>query len=250
MQVYFIRHGQSTNNVSWELRDVEGYDRVSDPPLTPLGMLQAQTLANFIASTHSNSADSLSVGAYRHQVKITHLYSSLMIRAIHTGTILSEKLGIPLYGLPEAHEIGGIYLETMVDGKPDISFEHGVTSAYLQQNFPDFNLHEPIEERGWWQGGMEPETDPMLRAKSVLALIKDRHMGTNDHVAIVTHGGFFNTMARTIFDVRLDEPNNTKLPTWFSFCNCALSRIDFVEDRAVWVYHNRTDFMDDELVTC
>jgi broad specificity phosphatase PhoE len=69
MQVYFIRHGQSTNNVSWELRDAEGYDRVSDPPLTPLGMLQAQTLANFIASTHSNSADSLSVGAYRHQVK-------------------------------------------------------------------------------------------------------------------------------------------------------------------------------------
>lgn len=250
MQVYFIRHGQSTNNVSWELRDAEGYDRVSDPPLTPLGMLQAQTLANFIASTHSNSADSLSVGAYRHQVKITHLYSSLMIRAIHTGTILSEMLGIPLVGLPEVHEIGGIYLETEADGKTEISFEHGVTPAYLQENFPAFRLHQPIDEKGWWHGGMEPETEPMMRAKQVLALLKDRHLGTNDQVAIVTHGGFFNTLARTIFSVRPDEPNNTKLPTWFSFCNCAISRIDFVNDRAVWVYHNRTDFMDEDMVTC
>ncbi len=250
MQLYFIRHGQSTNNVSWEFRDTEGYDRVSDPPLTALGIAQAQAVANFIVSTQVNPHENLSVGAYRHRVNITHLYSSLMIRAIHTGTILSETLGIPLFGLPEVHEIGGIYLETEVDGKTEISFEHGVSPAFLQENFPAFRLHQPIEEKGWWQGGMEPAAAPMQRAKSVLALLNERHLGTNDNVAIVTHGGFFNTMARTIFSVRPDEPNNTKLPTWFSFCNCAISRIDFVDDRAVWVYHNRTDFMDDDLVTC
>jgi 2,3-bisphosphoglycerate-dependent phosphoglycerate mutase len=250
MQLYFIRHGQSTNNVSWEYRDLEGYDRVSDPPLTELGVRQAQTLADFIASSQVDPNQSHSVGAYRHRVSITHLYSSLMIRAIHTGTILSETLGIPLYGLLEAHEIGGIYLETLVDGKTQISFEHGVTPAYLQQSFPDFRLHQPIEERGWWQGGMETVTSPLMRANSVLRLVKERHLDTNDKVAIVTHGGFFNTMARTIFNVSLDEPDNTKLPTWFSFCNCAISRVDFVEGRAVWVYHNRTDFMEDDLVTC
>ena len=250
MQLYFIRHGQSTNNVSWEFRDTDGYERVSDPPLTELGVRQAQTLANFIASTQANQIENQSVGAYRHRVSITHLYSSLMIRAIHTGTILSETLGIPLFGLPEVHEIGGIYLESLVDGKPEISFEHGITPAFLQEKFPDFRLHQPIDKKGWWQGGMEASTAPLPRANSVLRLLKERHLGTNDKVAMVTHGGFFNTMARTIFSVRPDEPNNTKLPTWFSFCNCAISRIDFVDERAVWVYHNRTDFMDDDLVTC
>lgn len=250
MQLYFIRHGQSTNNVSWEFRDTDGYERVSDPPLTELGILQAQALANFIASTQSNLEESQSVGAHRHRVSITHLYSSLMVRAIHTGTILSETLGIPLFGLPEVHEIGGIYLETEVDEKTEVSLEHGVSPAFLQENFPAFRLHQAIEEIGWWQGGMEPGAAPMPRAKAVLTLLKERHLGTKDKVAIVTHGGFFNTMARTIFSVRPDEPNNSKLPIWFSFCNCAISRIDFVNDRAVWVYHNRTDFMDDNLVTC
>lgn len=250
MQLYFIRHGQSTNNVSWEFRDVDGYDRVSDPPLTALGILQAQTLANFIASPQPNPNASQSIGSYRHRVSITHLYSSLMIRAIHTGTILSETLGVPLYGLPEAHEIGGVYLETLVDGKPEISFEHGVSPAYLQENFPDFRLHQPIEERGWWQGGMEPVAGRLLRANEVLKILKKRHFGTNDQVAVVTHGGFFNTMARAILDIRPDEPDNLNLPTWFSFCNCAISRFDFFDDRVVLAYHNRTDFLDDDLVTC
>lgn len=249
MQLYFIRHGQSANNASWQFRDTGGYDRSSDPPLTDLGIMQAQALANFIASTMPLSDDP-SIGEYRHSIKITHLYSSLMIRAIQTGTILSETLGIPLFGLPEAHEIGGIYLETLEDGVATITREHGVNPAYLQEHYPSLRLHQPIEERGWWQGGLEPISSPLERANKLLGLLKDRHLGANHHVAIVTHGGFFNTIVRAIFDIRIDEIDNRNLPTWFSFCNCAVSRIDFVNERIIWVYHNRTTFMDDDLVTC
>jgi len=250
MQLYLIRHGQSTNNVSWEFRDTDGYDRVSDPPLTELGIRQAQALATYITATQSIPDKNISVGTYRNSVSLTHLYSSLMIRAIQTGTVLSDSLGIPLYGLPDVHEIGGIYLETLVDGKTEISFEHGVTPAYLQENFPAFKLHQPIEETGWWQGGQEPADAPLARANRVLQFLLTKHLGTNDHVAVVTHGGFFNTLVRAIFSIRPDEPDNRNLPIWFSFCNCAISRFDFGNDRVIFTYHNRTDYFPEELVTC
>jgi 2,3-bisphosphoglycerate-dependent phosphoglycerate mutase len=248
MQLYLIRHAQSTNNVSWDQKDTNGYIRSSDPHLTDLGVKQAQTLGSFIASQPFSVQPN--VGEYRHRVHITHLYSSLMTRAIQTGTILSDALGIPLYGLPEVHEIGGIYLETEENGNSSISIEHGVTPAYLREHFPALRLHQPIEERGWWQGGMEPIDSPLIRAHAVLDLLRERHLPSNDRVAIVTHGGFFNSLIRLIFNIRTDEPDNRNLPTWFSLCNCAISRIDFVDDRAIWVYHNRTTFMDDDLVTC
>lgn len=249
MQLYLIRHGQSTNNANWD-DNIEKYDRTSDPQLTDLGVYQAQALANFVASIQSSSNDNGNDRENSNSIGFTHLYSSLMIRAIQTGTILSEGLEIPLFGLPEAHEIGGIYLETLVDGMPQISTEYGVTPAFLQEHFPALKLHDPIPESGWWQGGMEPATTPLLRANAVLNLLKERHLGTKDKVAVLTHGGFFNTMVRTIFNMRPDEPDNRNLRTWFAFCNCAISRFDFVNERVVWVYHNRTDFMKDELVTC
>jgi 2,3-bisphosphoglycerate-dependent phosphoglycerate mutase len=248
MQLYFIRHGQSTNNANWD-DNSENYERTSDPKLTDLGVYQAKALANFVASSHSSNGDNGN-GVNSHSICFTHLYSSLMIRSIQTGTILSETLDIPLFGLQEAHEIGGIYLETLVDGIPQISSEFGVTPAFLREHYPALKLHDPIPEKGWWQGGIEPVTAPLLRADTVLNLLKECHLGTNDKVAVVTHGGFFNTMARTIFNIRPEEPDNRNLSTWFAYCNCAVSRFDFVNDRVVWVYHNRTDFMKDELVTC
>ena len=249
MQLYFIRHGQSTNNANWD-DNIEKYDRTSDPQLTDLGVYQAQALAGFVASNQTSSNDNENGGENRNNISFTHLYSSLMIRAIQTGTILSETLDIPLFGLPEAHEIGGIYLETLVDGIPQISNEFGVTPTFLREHYPALKLHDRIPEKGWWQGGIEPVTAPLLRAKAVLNLLKERHLGTNDMVAVVTHGGFFNTMARAIFHIRPDESDNRNLSTWFAYCNCAVSRFDFVNDRVVWVYHNRTDFMKDELLTC
>ena len=49
MQLYLIRHGQSTNNARWEAQ--ENYDtyRSSDPTLTEKGVRQAELLAEFLA---------------------------------------------------------------------------------------------------------------------------------------------------------------------------------------------------------
>lgn len=250
MQLYLIRHGQSINNANWDRKDEPDYERYSDPPLTELGVRQAQSLARFIASTRSSSEQAQNVGEYRHSINITHLYSSLMIRAIQTGSIISETLGLPLVALPVVHEVGGVYLKTRINGEIEISFEHGVSPACLRENFPALQLQQPIPERGWWQGGQEQVTELLDRAQRAIEFLEERHLGTNDKVAIVTHGGFFNYLVRTMFSIRLDEHDNRNLPFWFSFCNCAISRFDFVDERVTLIYHNRTDFMSDDLVSC
>ncbi len=45
MQLYFIRHAQSTNNARWESGEFTDNPRVADPPLTDKGILQSQLVA-------------------------------------------------------------------------------------------------------------------------------------------------------------------------------------------------------------
>lgn len=249
MQLYFIRHGQSINNARWESDEYSNYDRESDPALTEKGFRQAEQLALYLS--RDKKEDSLETDIQnREGFGLTHLYSSLMIRAIQTGTIVSERLGIPLVGLPEAHEVGGIYLEVLNGGVTEITHEHGVTPNYLRRKYPNMQLSKPIEDKGWWKGGREEEDMPLKRAGIVLQYLKERHFGSEDRVGIITHGGFFNYMMRVLLQIAPEEPDNRKLSYWLSYCNCAISRFDLVNNRVILAYHNRTDFLDDELVSC
>ena len=49
MELYLIRHGQSTNNARWETLDGRSTVPVSDPTLTEKGVRQAELLAEFLA---------------------------------------------------------------------------------------------------------------------------------------------------------------------------------------------------------
>lgn len=249
MQLYFIRHGQSINNARWENDEYSSHDRESDPSLTEKGIRQAEKLALYLSQRKKQNPLE-SDRQNRDGFDLTHLYSSLMIRAIQTGTIVSETLGIPLVGLPEAHEVGGIYLEIMNGGVAEITHEHGVTPNYLHKKFPNMQLSKPIEDKGWWKGGREENDLPLKRAETVLQYIKERHLNSEDRVGIITHGGFFNYMMRVLLQISPEEPDNRKLSYWLSYCNCAISRFDLVNDRIIFVYHNHTDFLEDELVTC
>ena len=112
MLLYFIRHGQSANNA---LFDATGFEvgRVQDPELTPAGLQQAALLALAVSRNQP---------FFRPQVLetngfgITHLYTSLMVRAVLTALPVSEALGLPLTGWTDFHEGGGIYLDDPLSG--------------------------------------------------------------------------------------------------------------------------------------
>jgi len=87
MELYIIRHGESTNNV-------QGAQWVPDPELTALGVAQAQRLGERMAN-----------------VKMDYLLSSPLKRALRTAHEISLRQGdLPVHVLHELVEVGTDYL--------------------------------------------------------------------------------------------------------------------------------------------
>jgi len=102
MQLYFIRHGQSENNALW-MSTGSYKGRGEDPGLTAVGRQQAEILAQFLRradSTLRQPFDFQNVAGFG----TTHLYSSLMVRAVATGTIIADALDLPLAAWEDLHE--------------------------------------------------------------------------------------------------------------------------------------------------
>jgi broad specificity phosphatase PhoE len=76
----------------------------------------------------------------------------------------------------------------------------------------------------------------------VLVKLLERHGGTNDRVAIVSHGAFYNYLVTAI------GGQDGQANLWLLMNNTAISRMGF-EDRAVFYYHNRTDHLPREWMT-
>lgn len=248
MQLYFIRHGQSQNNAIW---DENAYDatRVSDPTLTSKGIQQAELLAEFLAQGNPSGQSGWMDPQNRAGFGLTHVYCSLMERAIQTGTIISDRLGIPLIAHKDMHEVGGIYLDRLVDDQPMVTIEHGHTPAYLQEHYPRLKLATPIKENGWWLGGREQRPRRISRARRVIEFLKQQHGNTQDRVAVITHGAFFSYIFRVLFNLDVDYPGDRGLPYFIVHNNCGLTRMELDASNVTLYYLNRTDFLPDDLIT-
>ncbi|MCJ7696358.1 MAG: histidine phosphatase family protein [Anaerolineaceae bacterium] len=242
MQVYFIRHAQSENNATWDSNNGTKY-RVADPKLTEIGIQQAILTAKFLAETHPKRetywVDPQNVCGFG----ITQMYCSLMERAVQTGTIISEKLGVPLEGRLDLHEVGGIYLKELVGEKEQICILHGHNKDYLRRNYENLILPEGIKARGWWRGGMETAEEKVPRAKQVIDFLLQKHGGTDDRISVITHGGAYKQIFRVLFKVAPETPFTVLIN------NCSITRLDFNENGVTLMYQNRVDFLSPNLIT-
>lgn len=238
MQLYYIRHAQSINNALW---DATGSDdnRSEDPELTPLGLQQAQLVAEHLATgmpRGGQRTDGMPGG-----FGITHLYCSLMVRTVQTGAVISTRLGLPLIGWAELHEEGGVFLEdkqTQVRvGMP------GKPRAYFRQYFPMLQLPACVREDGWYNRPFEEREERPERARRVVAELLARHRNTADRVAVISHGGFYNHFVKELIGL----PGVRGF--WFLMNNTAISRFDFFEEHFDLTYHNRTDHLPGDLIT-
>jgi 2,3-bisphosphoglycerate-dependent phosphoglycerate mutase len=224
MQFYFIRHGQSINNL---LYATTGSDkgRSSDPELTETGRRQSELLAEYLHQEDTN---------------LTHLYTSLMIRAVSTGAVVADRLGLPLAAWPDLHEEGGIYLN---NEQGDHIGQPGKDRAYFEENYPGLILPVTLNASGWWNRSYEIAVERPARARRFLQDLVTNHGGTDHRVAVISHGGFYNH----ILSVLLNLPDNHSL--WFMLRNAAITRIDFFPDRTDFVYQNQLCFLPRELIT-
>jgi 2,3-bisphosphoglycerate-dependent phosphoglycerate mutase len=247
VQLHFIRHGQSYNNALWDAtRSDQG--RRYDPELTETGQRQAEALAQFLGRPRTLSLpsnpnptpplgrDPLNLAGFG----LTHIYTSLMQRAVATGAVLAQALGLPLVAWLDLHEGGGLYLDDAVTGEP--ASLPGPGRSFFEANYPCLQLPDWLDEQGWWLRPYEVRDERPLRARRVLDELLARHANTDDRVAFFSHGGFYNHFLAAL----LNLPSHDGL--WFTLNNTAITRIDFAEELRV-VYLNRLDFIPAELVT-
>lgn len=247
MELYFIRHAQSENNLLWA-ETGSAIGRKADPLLTDVGHQQAQHLAQFLARpAHSDNNDGPD---YQNHLGIglTHLYCSLMVRTMQTGMYIAEACQLRLAALPDLHEVTGLYLEDEKTGER--RGVPGPNRAEFLTQFPDLILPEEIGETGWWSRPPEPRHETMRRAQTVWTSLRQKHGHTEDRVAIVSHGGFYQRFMTAVFDLptahlAADSSHRYR----FAINNAAVTRLVLGQDFTGLAYQNRVDFLPPDLVT-
>lgn len=252
MHLYFIRHAQSTNNDLYT-RTRSSIGREADPPLTELGHRQAQALAQFLApGDRPNEAQLVGEYAARHGrlgVALTHLYCSLMIRAVQTGSYIAEVTGLPLVGWPDVHEVGGLHKIDEATGE-DVGIP-GPDRAWFAAEYPHFVLPDTLGMTGWWDRQREAVVEAIPRAQTVWSQLLERHGNTHDSVAIVSHGGFFQSLMTGLLsaDDRLTALHLDEAEVWFGVSNASISRFEIENGQIAVRYLNRVDYLPDELIS-
>jgi 2,3-bisphosphoglycerate-dependent phosphoglycerate mutase len=256
MHLYLIRHAQSANNDLYT-RTGGSAGRHADPPLTELGHRQAQLLANFLAyAPPERGQDDPPVGEYdaRHNRRgfaLTHLYCSLMTRAIQTGGYIAEATGLPLVGWPEIHERGGLHHIDEATGE-DVGIP-GPGRAWFAAEYPSLALPDALGEEGWWNRPQETNAEAVTRARVVWAQLLERHSNTDDSVAMVIHGGFFQSLMTVLLSTGRETeflPRNS-VSKWdkeigFGMSNVSVSRFEIGNDLVIIRYDNQPANIDDK----
>ena len=246
MELYFIRHGQSQNNANWNNSD---YEESPDPVLTEIGREQASRLAEFLKKNQTMTDDKVWNIQNRYGFGLTHIYTSMMERAVYTAAPVAQALELPLIAWKEIHEEGGIFSR---GDKSNVVGLPGGSRSFFTQNFPALTLPDELDETGWWNRPFEAEEERQPRADQVFANLIARHKnqkGQPEHrVALVSHGGFFMRLMCSILKLPWRQAA-FDMKSWFILNNCSISRFDIFEEEINIAYLNRTDHLPDHLIT-
>lgn len=242
MELYIIRHGQSTNNALGE--DI--INRVMDAPLTELGHQQAQIVAQHLAGAdYAETAFSYyPQQGTRENYGITRLYCSAMHRALQTAQPIAQVLALKPEVWVDTHEHGGIYLE---EANGQYTGYPGLTRAEVSAQFADYVLPDDLTPEGWWNKGIESQHDLHDRARRVADKLRhwsqDRAL-TQERVALVTHGMFIDSLIKALLG---------QLPGrhyYYHHYNTAITRIDLQADGHIDVrYINRSSHLSADMIS-
>ena len=154
-QLFFIRHGQSTNNAL-----ADPTQRVQDPELTELGQIQAERVAEYLAANrHLKGSLSKPEGP-----PLDRLYCSAMVRAVHTRLRPLAKRSVSVRKSTSICTKLAASISTIQTGA---SSPFPAKRAASAARFPHCLPPETLDEAGWWRGGRESEEEALQRASKV-----------------------------------------------------------------------------------
>ena len=247
MELYIIRHGQSTNNA---LPDEQQTDRSYDAPLTEIGKQQAACVAEFLSDGANRDPWINPRTGYSRQdggrgFELTHLYCSPMYRAMQTTQPIARATGLQPEIWIDVHEHGGVYLEEagVITGYP------GKTRAEIEREFSGYVVPDAVSDRGWYNASTGQESLEACYGRAIKIAVELRRRASEDHdnrerIAIVTHGTFIDALLKALLN---QLPNRT---LYYLHYNTAITRVDFTDnDRLLVRYLNRVDHLSPELIT-
>ncbi|HWI03124.1 MAG TPA: histidine phosphatase family protein [Acidimicrobiales bacterium] len=159
-RLLLLRHGQSTWNAGGR------WQGQADPPLSPLGEVQAR-----------DAAERLAPGQF------SRVVASDLQRALRTAEILAEALGLPVEVDPELREI-------------DVGDWQGLTRAEINERAPGA-LADWSEGRSESTPGGETRTHLTDRARAALLRVA-ADAGAGDRVLLVSHGALIRNLDRAL----------------------------------------------------
>ena len=245
MRLYYVRHAQSANNHLYDTTG-SGKGRSEDPLLTPVGWRQVGVVAEFLQNMQNGNSGGAVPASDLQRVDhfhVTHVYSSLMIRAMATANAIAQAVRLPLVGRADIHEVGGMYLDDETNGST-IS-RPGQSRTFFQQEFPGCVLPDSVTEDGWWNRPFETPAERLPRAQRVWRDLLEKHGDSDDHIILVSHGAFFNYLLAAAVGL----PDPAVSPYWFALNNASITRIDYRRGEVGVVYQNRLDHMPRDLLT-
>jgi len=184
MHLHILRHGECLGQC-----DPDFYTD-PDSPLSALGKKQAQESARVFNT-----------------LKLTHVVSSPLIRSLETASFIA----------------GDLNFQVWTDVREGFSRSHqGRSLSDLKKRFPKAVFPNDITESGW-QHGDDLYDDWQPRCQKVVHKLRE-DFTHDDHVALVTHGGFANYLLHMLLDLSFQAP------LWFELGNCSISSLRFVEN--------------------
>ncbi len=223
MHVYYVRHGESTNN--------NGDTHDPDPALTDAGQAQAR---------HA--------GAALRSLGIGRLYCSPLRRNLQTARAIGDALGLTPHVMPELCEIGGIAPHDY--GSGELEQRSGMAPAEILDICPGATLSEEITEAGWWflRRDVLDADDTLVwqhavtSAKRMRARLMAERGGADDVTACVGHGA----AGWLFFEAFLGlEPVYTQQR--FGLDNCSISYFRMRDHGIRLAFSNRVDHLPFEL---
>jgi 2,3-bisphosphoglycerate-dependent phosphoglycerate mutase len=246
MRLYLVRHAQSANNVLWDGVG-HGNGRSPDPEITETGHKQADLLGRHIASSLGEPYGIPFNDDGDFSCKLTHLYCSLMTRSISTAEYIARSCNLDLHALSDIFELEGIFEFDKSGKKQGLP---GPDRHYFEKRFPQLNLPQDFNNKGWWNRTPENHEEFLTRVRSVITNLKNNYSHTEDCIAMVTHGDFIDQFINELMNV--PRHSNNYKSDWdanWAFHNTSISRVDFERGSHTVVYLNRITHLPENLIT-
>lgn len=233
MYLFLVRHAQSANNKQYFDLGQSDEGREADPALSKLGEKQAARLAKYLGKARNTVSKSPYNWMNYDRIQPTHLYTSLMTRAILTARSVADHLDLPLNGLDYVHECGGVWLED-VNTKERIG-QPGKNRAELQKLTPRLSV-SLTHEKGWWGQPHETSDQWRERARRFVNFAITGHK-MDDSVMLFSHAQFIGEIISSIFGVK--DPDEVR----FHCGNTSITRLRWNGEHWAMQYQNRVSHL-------